>query len=102
MAERRVVLDFDDGSALVVIDERPGAELIADSTQVVKTLTALTRPIERIAREVLEAAKQASPSRAAVELAFGVAIEQGQLVALLGKGKAEGSIKITLEWESGG
>ena len=98
MAERHVVLELDDGSTMVVVAESAGPQLVAEGEKLVSTLAGLTKPIERIARDVLEAAKRASPSKAAVELEFGVAIEQGQLVALLGKGKAEGSIKVTLEW----
>jgi hypothetical protein len=98
--ERKVVLDLGDGVTMVVLAEQVGPEFVAD-TKLVATLEGLTEPIERIGRSVLEAAKRAAPTKASVELGFGLAIEQGQLVALFGKGKAEATIKVTLEWAGG-
>jgi hypothetical protein len=95
--ERRVTIDLGDDVAVVVIAEEPGPELVA-SEDVVAKLSAVTGSIEKVGREALEAAKRAAPTKATVELGFGLAIEAGQLVALFGKGKGEASITVTLEW----
>lgn len=98
LAEQRpLVVDLGDDLTLVVLAETTGPVLVADENIVAK-LSAVTEPIERVSREILEALKRAAPSKATVELGFGLAIEGGQLVALFGKGKAEATIKVTLEW----
>lgn len=101
--ERIVTVDLgtdDEGNPvfLAVAAEQVGPTLVADE-DVVARLGALTAPIERLSREVLEALKRASPTKATVELSFGVAIESSGLVAMIGKGKGEGSITVTLEWD---
>jgi hypothetical protein len=95
--ERKVTVDLGDDLKLVVVAEQKGPELVADEDVIAK-LSQVTGSIERVAREMLEAVKRAAPSKATVELAFGLAIEAGQLVALFGKAKGEASITVTLEW----
>jgi hypothetical protein len=95
--ERTVTMDLGGGMKLAVVAEVTGPQLVADD-KVVAELSHVTGPIERVSREILEAAKRAKPSKATVELGFGLAIEQGVLISLFGKGKGEASIKLTLEW----
>jgi hypothetical protein len=97
--QRRVTIDLDDDLTMVVIAEEPGPELVS-AEDVIATLGAVTGSIERVGREVLEAVKRVAPTKATVELGFGLAIEQGTLVALFGKGKGEASITVTLEWSA--
>jgi len=78
------------GDALVTDDEE----------KTFARLQGVTKSIETVGREVLESVKKVSPSKAVVELGFGLALEQGQLVALLGKAKGEATIKVTLEWSA--
>lgn len=98
--ERAVSLDLGDGTTLLVVAEQHGPQLVADD-KLLASLDRLTEPIERMSTELLGAVKRAAPSKATVELGFGLAIEQGQLLALFGKGKGEASINVTLEWSSG-
>src|SRR5262249_11005772 len=42
--------------------------------------------------------KAARPSKATVELRFGVEVEAGEMTALRGGGKGEASLTVTLEW----
>ncbi len=95
-----VTVDLGDGMKLAVLAEETGPELVGDR-DLVATLEAVTGPIERVGRAALEATRRAGPSRASVELSFGLTIEQGQLLALLGKGKGEASITVVLEWAPG-
>lgn len=98
--ERLVTMDLGNDGKIVVVAEQKGAELVADK-DVVAQLSSVTKPIERVGGEILEAVKRVKPTRAIVELGFGLAIEQGQLVALFGRGRAEASIKATFEWSEG-
>jgi hypothetical protein len=79
------------------VAEQQGPQLVADK-DITARLSAVTKSIEVIGREALDAVRKATPDKATVELGFGLAVEQGQLVALLGKGRAEASITVTLEW----
>jgi hypothetical protein len=100
MDGRVVTLDLGDGMTLAVLAESSGPELVSDR-DIVATLGAVTGPIERVGRAALEAARRSGPTKASVELSFGLTIEQGQLLALLGKGKADASITVVLEWTPG-
>jgi Trypsin-co-occurring domain 1 len=97
--ERRVTIELGDDLTMVVVAEEQGPELVS-AADVVAKLGAVTGSIEKVGRELLEAVKRASPTKATVELGFGLAIEAGQLVALFGKGKGEASITVTLEWSA--
>jgi hypothetical protein len=95
--ERVIAVELDDGTRMVVVAEQVGPSLVAD-TDVVAKLERVTGSIERVSREVLDALKRAAPTKATVELGFSLAVEEGQLVALLGKAKGEASLTVTLEW----
>jgi NTP-dependent ternary system trypsin peptidase co-occuring protein len=88
MAERIITVDLEDGLQLAVVAQQHGPQLVADK-DVTARLSAVTRSIEVVAREALAAARKAAPDKATVELGFGLAVEEGTLVALLGKGRAE-------------
>lgn len=97
MDGRVVTIDLGDGMKLAVLAEESGPVLVGDQ-QLVATLGAVTGPIERVGRAALDAVRRAGPTSASVELSFGLTIEEGHLLALLGKGKGEASITVTLEW----
>lgn len=92
-----VSLDLGDGDRLVIVAEQVGPELVADK-DIVARLSAVTGSIDKVSRAVLDALRKIEPTKVTVELAFSLAIEAGQVVALFGKGKGEASIKATLEW----
>jgi hypothetical protein len=95
--ERLLAVRLDDGGTMVIAVEQVGSTLVAD-TSIIAKLSNITSSIEHISRDVLDAVRRAGPSKATVELGFGLAIESGQVVALFGKGKGEASIKVILEW----
>lgn len=97
--ERTVTVDLGDDMKMAVVAEQKGPELVADD-EIVAKLAGVTDPIARVSGEVLEAVRKAMPSKATVELGFGLAIEQGQLLAMFGKGRGEATIKVTLEWSA--
>ncbi len=101
--ERAITVKLDDGGTMVVVAEPVGDTLVS-AGDVVARLGTITSSIERVSRDVLAAIRRAGPSKATVELGFGLAVEAGQVVALFGKGRGEASIRVILEWspEPGG
>ena len=102
-SERAIKVKLDDGGTMVVVAE-PVGETLVSAKEVIARLGTITSSIERVSRDVLDAVRRAGPSKATVELGFGLAVEAGQVVALFGKGRGEASIRVILEWsrESGG
>lgn len=58
----------------------------------------VTDAIEGIAESVVTTLQKAKPKKASVEFGLEVALESGQLTALLVKGSGTSNLKITLEW----
>ena len=58
----------------------------------------VTDAIEGIAESVVAALQKVKPKQASVEFGLEVALESGQLAALLVKGSGTSNLKITLEW----
>jgi hypothetical protein len=97
MAERSVIVNLDDGDKLVIIAEQIGPALV-DSKDIEAKFGTIVSTIERVSGQVLDSIKRVAPTRAVVELGFGLAVSQGELVTLFAKAKADATIKITLEW----
>jgi hypothetical protein len=58
----------------------------------------VTDAIEGIAESVVCTLQKVKPRKACVEFGIEVALESGQLTALLVKGSGTSNLKITLEW----
>lgn len=58
----------------------------------------VSQTIEGLAQAIDGALKKAKPKKATVELGLGLAVESGQLTALLVKGSGKADLTITLEW----
>lgn len=58
----------------------------------------VTDSIEAIAESVYMTLQKIKPQKAQVEFGFEIALEAGQLSALLVKGSSTSNLKITLEW----
>lgn len=58
----------------------------------------VTDAIEGIAVSVASSLQKVKPQKASVEFGLEVALEAGQLTALLVKGSGTSNLKITLEW----
>ncbi|MBU2667809.1 hypothetical protein KOI35_30290 [Actinoplanes bogorensis] len=92
-----VRLEDADQIRVAVKAEQVGGALVGKE-DIVARLSSVTRPIQQLGHELLQAVKAAGPDAATVEIGCSLAIEQGQLIALIGKGTGEASINITLEW----
>jgi Na+/H+-translocating membrane pyrophosphatase len=58
----------------------------------------VTDAIEGIAESVMTTLRKVKPKKASVEFGLEIALESGQLTALLVKGTGTSNLKITLEW----
>jgi hypothetical protein len=58
----------------------------------------VTDAIEGIAESMIEALRKVKPKKASVEFGLEIALESGQLTALLVKGTGTSNLKIILEW----
>ena len=58
----------------------------------------VTDAIESIAASVHSAMQKAQPHKASVEFGLEIALEAGQLTALVVKGSGTANLKVTLEW----
>ena len=58
----------------------------------------VTAAIEGIAESMITTLQKVKPQKASVEFGLEVALEAGQLTALLVKGSGTSNLKITLEW----
>jgi hypothetical protein len=94
---RTLKVKFDDVGTMFVVVQPVGETPVSDAGIVAK-LSTITSSIERVSHDMLDAVRKAGPTKATVELGFGLAVEAGQIVALFGKGRGEASIKVTLEW----
>ena len=97
MSEQIVPVDLNEGLRIAVVAQQQGPQLVARG-DITARLSSVTQSMETVAREALEAVKKVAPQKATVDISFGLAIEQGTLVALLGQGKAEAAISVSLEW----
>ena len=59
----------------------------------------VTDAIEGIAEAMVKTFQKVKPKKASVEFGFEIALESGQLTALLIKGTGTSNFKVTLEWE---
>jgi hypothetical protein len=99
MTERPVTVKLDDGEKLIVVAEQIGPALVGDKDIEAK-LSSVVSTIERVSGQVLESIKRVAPSKAVIELGFGLAVQQGELITLFGKARGDATIKVTIEWSS--
>jgi hypothetical protein len=57
--------------------------------------------LEGIAQAVRSGLEKALPSKTTVELGIELAVKNGKLTGLIVEGKANASLKVTLEWDKG-
>src|SRR5438067_2510925 len=72
-----------------------GEERVASRTL---SFEGVTSAIEEIAKSVVETLRKVQPRKASVEFGLEVALQAGQLTALLVQGSTTANLKITLEW----
>lgn len=95
---RIVKVELEDGTTVDIQSTARGEEDIAATVFPFKEVT---DKIESIAEAVLGTLKKVKPQSASVEFGIEVAVEAGQLTALLVKGTSTANLKITLQWGDG-
>jgi hypothetical protein len=96
MAEQVIPVDIGGSTVLVEATVSGSEEEIAGLG--LPSFRGVQEAIESIAGAVTAALQKAAPKKATVEFGCQVAMEGGQLTALLVKGTGSASLKITLEW----
>lgn len=60
----------------------------------------LATALQGIAQDIVEGLKRARPDKTTVEFGVEVALEAGQLTAIVLKGSGSANFKVTMEWET--
>jgi len=92
-----LTVELEGGGTMVIAAQQVGSVPVADLGVITK-LSDITSAIQRVSSDVLSAVRNAGPSKATVELGFGLAIGTNGIMALFGQAKSEAAIKVTLEW----
>lgn len=94
-----VPVELADGTRIMVRASLLGGE--GDVAEVDKLLSFanVNATIEGVSKSINEAINKVMPKKASVEFGIELALESGQLTALVAQGSATTSLKITLEWE---
>lgn len=58
----------------------------------------VTDALEGIVQAIAETINQANPTKATVKFGLEIAVESGNLIAILGKGSTKANLEIALEW----
>jgi Trypsin-co-occurring domain 1 len=82
-----------DPSEVEATEERVTGGRIPDFSEVAHGIDELCRSLASVFSKV-------SPSKASIEFNVGITLKTGKLTALFLEGETEGSIKITMDWES--
>ena len=90
-----IPLQLDDGTVVNVEATLIGEQPVADQSRPFKVIT---DTIRAVAKEMLGVLQEAAPDKATIKFALEVAVESGNLTALIVKGTGKGNLEITLEW----
>lgn len=95
-----IPVQLEDGTIIRVEVTQAGREDVADVTRKFKEVT---DALGGIVQAIAEPINRARPTKATVKFGMELAIESGQLTAVLVKGSGKANLEISLEWtkESG-
>jgi len=74
-----------------------GDENVSNTTQ---KLEKAIKTVRKLADTMLKGLDEISPDKAVLEFSVELALESGELTALIAKGSSKSNFKITLEWNS--
>jgi len=98
MTHQIIPVDIENTTILVELSGSAGEREIAGGIH--PSFSNVTKAITSVAKEIAGAIESAKPKKASVEFGCDLAIESGQLTALIVKGSGTASLKVTLEWGS--
>jgi hypothetical protein len=101
MATRTDIVPFElaDGKTIHVSVTQLGGEEKVSLSKKLFSFDEVTSSIESIANSLAKTIDKVTPQKASIEFGLEVAIESGNLTALLTKGSATANLVVTLEWE---
>ncbi len=98
MADRTDIIEatLANGATISIAATSLGGE--ADVARAIPSFVGVTQAVEGIAGELKASLDRVKPRRASLEFGLEVAVEAGQLTALLVKGSGTAHLTVTLEW----
>lgn len=90
-----IPVQLEDGSVIKVEVSRTGREDVAFDIQPFKLVT---DALEGIVQAIALPIRRVKPQKASVKFGIELAVESGQLTAILVKGASKANLEITLEW----
>lgn len=104
MATNSLVLPMKVGNTVISVRVRPGpSELESTEERVsggrVPDFDDVAHGLDELCRSLASVFSRVAPTKASVEFNVGIAVKTGKLTALFLEGEAEGSMKITMEWD---
>jgi len=94
-----IQVQLSDGSLIRVEATLIGEQRVASHTQLFKEVTTVIRSIAKeLSSTLQDVQREASPDKMSVKLGVEIAVESGQLTALIVKGAGKANLEITMEW----
>ena len=90
-----IPVQLEDGTTILVEVTQTGREDVANEASKFK---AVTDALGGIVQAIAEPINRAKPSKATVKFGMELAVEAGQLTAVLVKGTGKANLEISLEW----
>lgn len=94
-----IPLQLSDGTVIKVEITPIGEQPVSSKTRIFKDATKVIKAIANDISETLSEVKQeVKPDKFSVKLGLEIAVESGELTALIVKGASKANLEITMEW----
>lgn len=93
-----VPVKLEDGTTVYIEATSTGREDVAFD---LKSFSQVTEALEGISRALAQSLQNIQPDKASVKFGLELAIESGNLTAVIVKGSSKANLEITLEWNQG-
>lgn len=94
-----IPLQLSDGTVIKVEITPIGEQQVSSKTRIFKDATKVIKAIANDISETLSEVKQeVKPDKFSVKLGLEIAVESGELTALIVKGAGKANLEITMEW----
>jgi hypothetical protein len=94
----KISLQLNTGNIIRVEVNRSSRTDVSKGNLGVKSFQVVTDALEDIVSEISSTLERANPDKATVKFGIELAVESGQLTAVLIKGSSKANLEITLEW----
>ena len=98
-SEKIIPLRLSDGETIKVEVTQIGEQQVSSETRIFKKATGIIKSVANDVAETLkEVDKTVKPDKFSVTFGLEVAVESGELTALIVKGTGKANLEITMEW----